>query len=250
MGKQGRITATESIGKNTRLITIEVDEDLGFVGGKWVMINTGLTTPEGKAAKRAYSILSPDTQQRQFQLAVRSIESGITSVHLQDLQAGAEIEIGGPYGKAFHIQENDPSGSLLIIATDTGITAALGILQSQKAQPYLGQARLIWLVEDESYFLPKDFVLSHLPELMRESFEIVLIPPIRDSFQRIEMSRARVEEILKAERPALVFISGDGNLTDALSQVCRIQGVDESFVRVEPFFNTEKKKPSPAILRS
>ena len=64
---------------------------------------------------------------------------------------------------------------------------------------------------------------------------------------RGELARAEVERELIARRPTIVFLSGDGNLTSGLTDVCRIQGVDADAIRSEPFFNTEKKKASPAI---
>jgi len=247
MGRIAKLIETQQMGSHTRLLTFRVDEPLGFIGGKWLMVNSGLTLPDGKAAKRAYSILSSDENQLEFSLAVRRIENGVASGHLHDMKIGDDVEISGPYGKLFHIQDTDQTGPLLLVATDTGITAALGILLSERAKQFRAEARLLWFVTDESYFLPESFVRENLPREIHR-FEIIRIPEIKESWQRSEIARAALESELKSKRPGLVFLSGDGNVVHGLAEVCLIQGVDASFVRIEPFFNTEKKKPSLATL--
>jgi ferredoxin-NADP reductase len=60
-----RIASVVPVGSRGRALDLALlsDEPLGFVGGQYVIVDTGVVLPNGKAAKRAYSILSSDDQQ-------------------------------------------------------------------------------------------------------------------------------------------------------------------------------------------
>ncbi|MBL8019496.1 MAG: FAD-dependent oxidoreductase [Leptospirales bacterium] len=248
MPQTAKLVEARNLNPFTRLLKFQTSEPVNFVGGNWVMVNSGLTTAEGKPAKRAYSIISPDSNQNEFMLIVREITGGLASKHLHGIEPGDGIEWSGPYGKIFKLQDGD-TGPILIVATDTGITAALGIVRGAQAQPLLGKIRLIWLVENDSYFVSADFVREILPAGLGR-FEVHSIPDAKEVWGRTEAARAAITPELVVERPALVFLSGDGNIIQALSDVCQVQGVDAAQIRVEPFFNAEKKKPSPGIPQS
>src|SRR5437016_2860919 len=79
---------------DARLLDLAVvgDEPLGFRGGQYIIVDSGLVLPSGKAAKRAYSILSADAEQTRFQLAVKRIPGGLASGFLHGAAIGAEIK--------------------------------------------------------------------------------------------------------------------------------------------------------------
>ena len=74
--KTARVISAEWIGTETRLIGLELPEPLGYVGGQYIIVDSGLVLDNGKEAKRAYSILSTDTEQTRLQLAVMRIPGG------------------------------------------------------------------------------------------------------------------------------------------------------------------------------
>lgn len=57
--------------------------------------------PNGKAVKRAYSMLSPDAEQRRFQLAVKRIPDGPGSDFMHGIAVGGELRFSGPWGRFF-----------------------------------------------------------------------------------------------------------------------------------------------------
>ena len=129
--RNARLVDAQVIGTDTRLLTFQMEEGrpLGFIGGQYVIVNTGLPLPGGKIAKRAYSILSADTDQHRFQIAVKRIGVGPGSNFMHALAVGAELTFSGPWGK-FYPADGEAPVPTLVFATDTGITAALGLFRS------------------------------------------------------------------------------------------------------------------------
>ena len=73
--KQATVISSEALSESTRHVVVQADAPLGFVGGQYVIVDSGLTLPSGKAAKRAYSMLSADDEQGRLEFAVMRIEN-------------------------------------------------------------------------------------------------------------------------------------------------------------------------------
>src|SRR5262249_44505525 len=147
--------------------------ELGFTGGQYIIVNTGIELDGGKVAKRAYSILSSDDEQRQFQLAVRRIGEGPGSNFMHRLAVGAELPFSGPWGKFL---PSWASGPRLVFATDTGITAALGLLKGHQFRKLAVDTRVIWSVESDDYFLPASLARESISSYA--NFEVAVAPPM------------------------------------------------------------------------
>jgi ferredoxin-NADP reductase len=232
------LTAVTSVGPDTRLIDLSLSgEPLGFIGGQYVIVDSGLTLPNGKAAKRAYSILSTDSDQRRFQVAVKRIPGGLGSGFLHDADAGVEIKFSGPWGKLYPAE--NAAGPTLVLATDTGITAALGLLASVRFAPLVPETTLFWLRTDPEYFLPDELVRSRLPAGLGRA-EIRTLPAINHP-ERIPWVRGLLGEFLRPDGVAQAFIAGDGAVNYALLDDLTAAGVPATRDSVESFFNMPKK---------
>jgi ferredoxin-NADP reductase len=230
-----RITAATALGPDTRLLDLVASEPLGFVGGQYIIVDSGLVLPNGKAAKRAYSLLSADGDQLRFQLAVKRIAGGLGSGFLHDATADAEIKFSGPWGKL--VPAEDARGRTLVLATDTGITAALGLLQSARFAPLLADTTFLWLRTGPDYFLPEPLVRGWLPAALRAAhFEA--LPPI-DHPERISWVRSLVRDLLPSLTQA--FLAGDGAVNYALLDDLVAAGMPATRDSVESFFNMPKK---------
>lgn len=130
--RQAQVAALTALGPDTRLADLVSDEPLGFTGGQYIIVDSGLVQPSGKAVKRAYSMLTPETEQRRFQIAVKHLPGGPGSGFILALEAGATLRFSGPWGRFF--PPNGVTGPTLVLATDTGITAALGLAQGGPAE--------------------------------------------------------------------------------------------------------------------
>jgi ferredoxin-NADP reductase len=221
----------------TRVLDLAASEPLGFVGGQYLIVDTGLVLPTGKAVKRAYSILSADADQQRFRLAIQRIPAGAGSAYMHQAAPGATLKFSGPWGKM--LPGADQGGETLVLATDTGITAALGLLQSARFRPLLGQTHFFWLRTAPGAFLPDALVRPLVPpELAASNFG--LLPPI-DHPERIPWVRGLVRPYLGRGRIARAFIAGDGAVNYALLDDLVAAGVPATRDSVESFFNMPKK---------
>src|SRR2546430_11598950 len=98
--KTARLVAAENVGPKTRHFALEAEGDpLGFAGGQYLIVDSGIVLAGGKIAKRAYSIVSADAEQTRFELAVRRQDPGPGSGYMHELALGATIKFSGPWGK-------------------------------------------------------------------------------------------------------------------------------------------------------
>jgi ferredoxin-NADP reductase len=225
--KTARVAAVTEVSASTRLIELLPSERLDFVGGQYLICNSGIQLLDGKLAKRAYSIVSSDVRQQRLTLAVRRIGPGSSWMHGR--APGDEVPFSGPWGK-FLADDAQPRRTL-VLATDTGITAALGLVCGRAFAPQRPAAQLIWLVEHDDYFLPDALVRALLPAGL--AYRREPLPPVGDA--------ARVPAALALARALdhrfdSVFLVGDGDVIHALRAECFPDARLESFFR-----NPEKK---------
>ncbi|WHZ21702.1 MAG: hypothetical protein OJF47_000814 [Nitrospira sp.] len=237
VAKQAHVVNAQTIGPDTRLLDLVAAEPLGFVGGQYIILDSGLVSPNGKAVKRAYSLMIGDAEQTRFQLAVQRIPNGPGSAFVHGLEAGANVSFSGPWGK-FYLREDSP-GTTLILSTDTGITAALGLILSRRFAPLLAETIFMWLRTSSDYFLPDDFVRGLVPEDCRE-IKIEAIPEI-DRPERITHAQAILRQMLSHGGFARAFLSGDGAVNSVLLDELMSAGVPATKDHIESFFNMPKK---------
>jgi ferredoxin-NADP reductase len=226
--KEARIAHIVDLSETTRILELEPAEQLDFVGGQYLIVNSGITLPDGKLAKRAYSILSSDARQERIVLAVRRLE-GPGSRWMHARAVGDVLPFSGPWGK-FLADDARPRRTL-VLATDTGVTAALGLIRGRAFAPQHETAELVWLVEGDGYFLPEAFVEAALPAGVR--FRRVTVPPVGHA-ERPAAAEAVAAELRGFES---VFLAGDGALLYPLRD--RWFGGE---ARIECFFNNPAKK--------
>jgi len=240
--KTAAVVRIEDLSPDTRLLTLSLTQGdhLGFIGGQYIIVDSGLPLPGGKIAKRAYSILSSDREQNQFQIAVRRIGAGLGSNYLHGVKSEMEIRFSGPWGKLFQT-EKQISGKTWIIATDTGITAALGLVQSEEFRSRNAATRLTWWIPSLDYFLPEGWVEKTLGYL-GVPFDSESIEPVEKVQDRIATSVRRINERLDTEMPAAVYLIGDGNVLYAAKEAFLMKGIPPAEVQIESFFNNPLRK--------
>jgi ferredoxin-NADP reductase len=233
--RRARLLAARALRADTRLMEFECDEPLGFVGGQFVSVDTGRIAASGRPYRRAYSLLSPDREQRRFEIAVKRIDDGVCSGLLHELAVGADISFTGPWGD-FHPRAQGP---LLVLATDTGITAALGLVRGARAASRLHETTLVWLRTPSEYFLPEELVRSWIP---RACAEVIIgeLPPIGHA-ERVPHMRAWLRTRLPV---AEAFIAGDGAVNYALLDDLVAAGVPATRDSLESFFNFPRRTAS------
>jgi ferredoxin-NADP reductase len=237
--RTARLRVGQDLQAGTRLLELELPDGLplGFVGGQYLLMNTGIPLPDGKVAKRAYSLLSDDAVQDRFQIAVRRIGEGAASNFLGEAPVGTELPFSGPWGK---FVADGKTTRALVLCTDTGITAALGLLRSAAFAPRLGVTELVWLVSGDSYFLPFSLVQALLPPGLG-AFSRDPLPPVGHP-ERLGVARTTLAGALATSTPASAYLSGDGAVIYPLRDDLCAAGVAEVEVRLEPYFNNPQRR--------
>lgn len=233
---------------SSRWLQMELTDDrpLTFRGGQYIIIDTGLKLADGRARKRAYSMLSPDNEPRTFELGVFRLPGGEGSELLNQLELGHELRFTGPWGK-LHVPDDLSSrrGPVWIIATDSGASAALGLLRSTALSPQLGRVHVWHFRTQPDAFLSDGFLreqLGSLADLCSEPLAGVEAP-----LRALELERWLHERLAKVhELPAQVYLIGDGALARQCTTQLMAAGVPEAHIQSESFFHHEKKaKASP-----
>ena len=224
----------------SRWLRFEMSDErpLTFRGGQYVIIDTGLKLEDGRARKRAYSMLSLDDDPTHFELGVFRLPGGEAAELMNTLDAGYELRFTGPWGKL-----NVPGdlatrpGKILVIATDSGASAAVGLLRSQALRPYLSRVQLWHFRTHPDAFLSDAFLRDKLgcsADLRSEPLATVQAP-----LRAMELERWLEERV--GELPAQVYLIGDGILTRQSTAQLIAAGMDEAHIQCESFFNHEKK---------
>ena len=234
-----RLVKAERLGPEARLLRFALAEgEIGFAGGQYIIVNTGIELVGGKLAKRAYSILSSDADQREFQIAVRRIGEGPGSNFMHRIEVGSELTFSGPWGK--FVTNGESPGPRLVFATDTGITAALGLLQGLGSRARADDTTAVWFVESEDYFLSSSFVQSLLRRSC-QNFGVAAAREVGDA-TRVASALAMLERSLESMLLSTAFLAGDGAVIYPMRERLIAAGMQKENIHLEAFFNNPERK--------
>jgi ferredoxin-NADP reductase len=211
---------------------------LAFRGGQYVIVDTGLLLPDGKKRKRAYSILSADVDRTRFELGVFQLPGGLGCEWLTQLPLGAELRFSGPWGK-LRAPETSGSGSVWVIATDSGASAALGLCRGREFAPHLARTRIHWWTTTPSYFLSPDWVRQRAPSCAE--LQLAPLSAIGSEARQTEVV-TRTCELLRNDTPEQIYVLGDGQIARRLALALPDLGIDPARLQVESFFNHSERK--------
>jgi len=242
------LVEVQFLNRDTHVFRFALEEDLGFLGGQYIIVNTGVPLADGKVAKRAYSLFSSDAEQRVFEVAVRRVGDGPGSNAMLGMKPGDELRFTGPWGKflATGAEENASTRPVVVIATDTGITAALGLVRSRGFAHLLPYTQMYWMVSSGTYFLPAGFIEERIPEACAQ-FQQRHLPEDgeeREAWLASE-GHALIEGLL-LERPQAVYLSGDGLVLKHVRNAITGRGMGDTAVFVESFFHHQQLKAEMA----
>lgn len=232
--KRLRIVGARALGERTRALAVECVEGGAFerAGGKYVIVHTGRVVDD-KAIKRAYSLLpirdAGDAAEGRYEIAIKRLDGGPGSRALHSAPIGTELGFSGPWGKL--VPEGGLGPRALLVATDTGITSALGIVEQHAP----AQAEVLWLREADDPFLPVDWVRARV-EKAGARFATAAIAPV-SAPDRARLAHERIAARLRELSPALVIATGDGRVVHPL--VDRLRPVE---TRIECYFHNPEKK--------
>jgi NAD(P)H-flavin reductase len=239
--KQGTVRGIQRISEDVVVVDIGLDAPLEYRGGQYVIIDSGRTLPNGKAGKRAYSMLNADADQQRLQFATLRIPGGVVSDYVHGLGLGDTVTFSGPWGKLGAKLDPNVVEPTLVVATDTGITAILGLLSSVNYRSALVHTTLLWLRNGENYFLPEQWVRERLPSSL-SSVVCREIPAFEDPV-RLDTVRGLIQEHFLAHNAhGRAFWAGDGSVHYGLMEELNALGLVYGRDDVESFFNMPERK--------
>lgn len=246
--KKARVKKITSVKPDVKHLICDMVEphELGFVGGQCILINSGIVMDNGKLGKRAYSLVSSDDTQNTFELLVKKIGKGVGSSYVHQLKEGDVFEFSGPWGKNKPIVNETKDKSTLFIATDTGITAILGLLKGEAYRKSLTEARLIWITGKDNYFIP----LKDMDQWIPKYCSYKMFTNISNS-KEINRSLECVNNVENLNLEKLydkIYVCGDGNVNSAIKTWFINKGYAREQIIAESFFHHERlKTPSAKV---
>lgn len=206
------VTEIEKLAPNVVQITVAfADDSFSFKPGQWV----NFRFPEG--VSRAYTIASAPQRPQAVQLCVR-VGQGRGGQALDKLEAGATVQLDGPYGDFVLPDGNDRP--VVFLAGDTGIAPVRSIVLGMLAD---GDTRRIYVLyePDHRYILyAGDFdPLARDGAIVHES-------------GKIETLIARNQNVITS---ATVMAAGFDPFIDRVAAALREHGVDDRNVISETF---------------
>lgn len=236
-----QLVSNENLGDESYLLTLESEADIGFRGGQFLIVDTGLRKDDGSPLKRCYSILSSSDQQRRIELAIRRIGPGSTA--LEGFEPNATVAYSGPWGKLLASAQAE-DGPALVVATDTGITAALGLVAGEEFAPRRSETTLIWFDHEPHALITEADAKRRAPESLG-CFERREIPAVDDE-SRIEATLEALDDALEragADSPNAIWLVGDGVTLYAIRErlASRYGAELASAASIECFFNNPER---------
>lgn len=119
----GTVTAVRPLTPELWELRVELPQALAFYAGQFAEL--GLDGPHG-AVRRNYSMASPPSASRQLRFVIKKIAGGAFSGKLDQLAAGAPIQVRGPFGASYLRSGGRP---VLLCAIGSGIAPILSILR-------------------------------------------------------------------------------------------------------------------------
>lgn len=233
-----RIALTRETAPGTHELHVERTDRRGFdfVGGQYIIVNTGVTLPGGKPAKRAYSLAPSPEIDAGCRLTFKRIGPG--SAALAGAPIGTELSFSGPWGKL--VSTSDAHARTLFVATDTGITAALGAVERRHPSCEPKSLRVLWLRSGDDTFIELAEARERV-ERTGAGWAEAELPPLRTP-ERARAAHALIAASVQEFVPELVLAAGDGDVVYPLRDAPRSAAVRD--VRIECFFHNPERKAS------
>lgn len=198
------VTEIQPLAPNVLQLTVSFEGEFRFQPGQWV----NFRFPEG--VSRAYTIASAPQRPEAVQLCVR-VGAGRGGDALRGLEAGAQVQVDGPYGD-FLLPENDDRG-VVLLGGDVGIAPIRSIVLHLLATRDGRKITVLYEPDQRHILYAGDFdPLARAGEIVHESGPIEgLIERNRTAIKESILMAAGFDPFLDRVRGALEEIGFDPN---------------------------------------
>jgi Na+-transporting NADH:ubiquinone oxidoreductase subunit F len=189
------------------------------------------------AVRRSYSISTPPSDVRHFEVCVRAVAGGYGSNYVHRLRPGDEIPVEGPFGD-FVLDEHS-GRDIIMIATGTGIAPIKSMMMHLLEQRSRRRLRLFFGLRHESDLFYTDLfrgLKAHYPGF---EYRVILSRADRDTWSG---PRGRVTDLIDeqlTEKDAAnseVYICGGRPMIESCTDRLYRLGFPQDAVKHERFF--------------
>lgn len=211
-----------------------VERDFEFKPGQYVIFHV----PESeKTCRRSYSISTPPSDRRHFEVCVRAIAGGHGSNYVHRLRPGDRLKVEGPYGD-FVLQESSDK-EILMIATGTGISPIKSMLMHLLDTRSSRRIRLFFGVRHESDLFYTDLYRGLSARNPEFSYDIILSSPNPESWTG---PRGRVTDLIENKvRPedaehTEAYLCGGIQMIEDVKAHLKARGFPDNAIHHENFY--------------
>ncbi|MBI4818043.1 MAG: 2Fe-2S iron-sulfur cluster binding domain-containing protein [Deltaproteobacteria bacterium] len=191
----------------------------------------------GHAVRRSYSISTPPSDRRHFEVCIRSVAGGVGSNFVHRLRPGRKVRVEGPYGH--FVLDEGSNKRILMIATGTGISPIKSMLLHLLHTRSDRRVRLFFGLRHESDLFYTDLfrgLAAHYPNF---DHTIILSQPSAGGWTG---PSGRVTDLLRDlidPRDAAhteAYICGGREMIEDSRAILESKGFSKEDIRFESFF--------------
>jgi Na+-transporting NADH:ubiquinone oxidoreductase subunit F len=208
--------------------------DFAFRPGQYVIFHI----PDApRTVRRSYSISTPPSDKRHFEICVRSVAGGYGSNYVHRLRPGDRLQVEGPYGD--FVLDEDSDRDILMIATGTGISPIKSMLLHLLDHRSLRRVRLLFGLRHESDLFYSDLMRGLSAHYPAFEYSFILSQP---DPQRWSGPRGRVVDLIEQQvKPeeashTEVYLCGGQPMIEACVNKLRSLGFADAAIHYERFF--------------
>jgi ferredoxin-NADP reductase/ferredoxin len=221
------------IGPEIALVRFARPETLAFVPGQF------LTLRRDGGVRRSYSIASPASEPRFFDIHVRRIPGGRMSGWLHaEARPRDELWAEGPKGRCTYYP-GAPDEPLTLVGTGTGMAPLLAVAEDAVRQGHRGPITLIQgaLSEDRLY------LRAELEALAARAANVRSLACVRDGPASDEIVVGDLKQLVMTEAAVdatrRVYLCGDPGVVRDLNRRLVLHGIGARRIHADPFVGTD-----------
>lgn len=256
--------------KEAVVLSFEVPADLKetfkYKHGQYLTLKF---TFKGKEERRAYSLCSSPSMDKDMKIGVKRVFKGLVSNHINDnIKAGAEIEVMPPQGKFNTDLAASQSKDYFLFCSGSGVTPMLSILKSVLEEEPKSQVCLVYGNRSEDSILFKNeldqlekryagqlkvFHTLSQPNVRKEGgvFGLFAKKVVDWTGLKGRIDAKLIKEIVSKNRrgttPVECFMCGPEGMMRTAEDTLKSLGIEEKHIHAE-WFVTENSTPKNVVV--